>query len=897
MSLADTIASALRVAQRQTERSPSDAMKEAGNYAKGKLPYKGLTIAIENPKGSERSGVGKDGKRWSVKMPAAYGYVLGSEGYDGDHVDVYLGPDHASNKVFIVDQVNAEDGKFDEHKCLLSYPSRSAALADYEKAFSDGKAKQRIGAVTEMSVDEFKAWVKSGETKKPLGDLRMKRANGGAVTYSRDSLTVSPADEILRGYAEGGVPKGDWRSDVDAPRPHYHPVTGEWIDPDKMGPATLKEGPAPRSMLDAVLDYGAMPAKGFVQSYDDAASSVARAAEDPSIPNLTDAGVRTGMAFFQPMRAAKALGLGLGAAGIQESGLLSGRSAQAEGDGLSPEQAARLKALQRKGTLSRAEREEKNKLTDMQASYARIQAETEAQSRLKKQIYEDEVKAEKEKAALAEYKGAVSNAEKALAEEKAKKPRRFEETMPGQIFDRLGGLAPGVMALGAGALTRGAAGIGKSGAMTDYVYPGLVGGFTGAAMTNVPLGHKVLFEPAENPDRRAYEAYARELPPEHPRKKEWQDYARGLPEENPERRLAVDELYDPIKSAERTGFGAIEGILGGIGGSEAVRILGRAPMDVARAPGRLKKAFDEELGRAPAGGRPQAGSLPSSPHPDSPALQDALSRAEGRRLIGDRSQTGPSGLSAASPGAGPSPASEALSSPALPPPAKRSRPKKDVASDEPKVKRSSMMEDAKKIEEELKGMTPLPSSSDRPMSSWMPADPEVIVKTPRAGGGWYTRREDGRFRGGAVKGKPSSTPSPLAAAMETARRYATGGRVVVGPVVGDTGGRSDELPVSVPPGSHVIPADVVAALGEANTLAGMRALESRFPKSAMPRRATGGEIPVLISDGEFVISPDEVAEMGGGDPEKGHKILDNLILSIRKQHIKTLQSLPGPAKG
>ena len=180
---------ALAIASKLVDRKPTDAQKESGNYAKGHAKVHGLDVTIENPKGSERSGMGKDGKRWSVKMPAIYGYVKGTEGFDGDHVDVYIGPDHDSKKVFVVDQINAEDGKFDEHKCLLSYQTKEAALADYRKAFSDGKADQRIGAVTEMTIDRFKSWVKSAGTQVPLGDIRKKYANGGAVIADEDLLS------------------------------------------------------------------------------------------------------------------------------------------------------------------------------------------------------------------------------------------------------------------------------------------------------------------------------------------------------------------------------------------------------------------------------------------------------------------------------------------------------------------------------------------------------------------------------------------------------------------------------------------------------------------------------------------------------------------------------------
>lgn len=141
------------------------------------------------------------------------------------------------------------------------------------------------------------------------------------------------------------------------------------------------------------------------------------------------------------------------------------------------------------------------------------------------------------------------------------------------------------------------------------------------------------------------------------------------------------------------------------------------------------------------------------------------------------------------------------------------------------------------------------------------------------------------------------TGGAIRRALDKARAYANGGRVVVGPLVGETDGRADKLEASVPPGSHVIPADCVGYLGQGNSNAGLKALQQRFRHSAVPRRAAGGEIPVLLSDGEFVVSPEDVAEMGGGDPEKGHKALDALILSIRKNHIDTLKKLPGPVKG
>lgn len=148
----------------ETNTSPTDAQKEQGNYKKAKIKIQGLDIAIENPRGSTRSGTDKDGKPWSVTMHNHYGYIKRTEGADGDHVDVFIGPNPDSDKVFIVDQVNA-DGTFDEHKVLMAFDSKLKARSGYKSNYSNG---WKVGPITSMSMEEFKDWVKNGDTKKPL---------------------------------------------------------------------------------------------------------------------------------------------------------------------------------------------------------------------------------------------------------------------------------------------------------------------------------------------------------------------------------------------------------------------------------------------------------------------------------------------------------------------------------------------------------------------------------------------------------------------------------------------------------------------------------------------------------------------------------------------------------
>jgi hypothetical protein len=125
--------------------------------------------------------------------------------------------------------------------------------------------------------------------------------------------------------------------------------------------------------------------------------------------------------------------------------------------------------------------------------------------------------------------------------------------------------------------------------------------------------------------------------------------------------------------------------------------------------------------------------------------------------------------------------------------------------------------------------------------------------------------------------------------------HAKGG-VVAGPVIGTTGGREDAKPVDVVAGSYVVPADVEAACGDGNTLAGHKVLERTFGASR-PVRAGGAAVPIMISDGEHVLTPEQVTKFGRGNHDQGCRALDQWVKNTRSKNIKHLKGLPGPAKG
>lgn len=174
----------------EVDTDPTEGQKEAGNYRKGHVSIQGLDISIENPRDSIRSGTDPDGNRWESTMAHHYGYIKRSEGADGEQVDVFIGPNPDSDKVFVVDQVNP-DGSFDEHKVMIGFDSRSAAQTGYRSNYQDGWT---VGPITEMTMEEFRQWLESGNSFEPI-NARLR-----GQSDSRTSSGVEDAPVVYSGY-------------------------------------------------------------------------------------------------------------------------------------------------------------------------------------------------------------------------------------------------------------------------------------------------------------------------------------------------------------------------------------------------------------------------------------------------------------------------------------------------------------------------------------------------------------------------------------------------------------------------------------------------------------------------------------------------------------------------
>lgn len=128
----------------------------SGHKLQDRTSWNGLKISIENKKGSVRRGVDKDGHHWATKMHFDYGYIRGSEGTDGDHVDCYLGDNMDAKKVYIVHQNDPVTHKYDEDKCMLGFDT----LEDAKKAYLMQYDRPGfLGKIDTMDFDEFKEFI------------------------------------------------------------------------------------------------------------------------------------------------------------------------------------------------------------------------------------------------------------------------------------------------------------------------------------------------------------------------------------------------------------------------------------------------------------------------------------------------------------------------------------------------------------------------------------------------------------------------------------------------------------------------------------------------------------------------------------------------------------------
>lgn len=206
---------------------------------------------------------------------------------------------------------------------------------------------------------------------------------------------------------------------------------------------------------------------------------------------------------------------------------------------------------------------------------------------------------------------------------------------------------------------------------------------------------------------------------------------------------------------------------------------------------------------------------------------------------------------------------------------------------------------------------------------------------PNTPGGQQTQPQQPLKSGGAVNrlagGPMGVSPSEAEPWWTRAEaRSGAGSQSGSGFLHGTTMGRADDVNATVPAGSYVWPADVIAGVGEGNSLAGARIMQAvldsgphgipqvrgsrgmgppRPPREFREEAARGGPIKLYrdggakssgvkakLSHGELVSPPAHALAWGDGDITRGHRIFDKWVVALRKDRIAKDKKLPGPVK-
>lgn len=157
------------IAEQAHNTNPTEKQKETGIYDKARISLQGHNITIETLKGTQRSGVDSNGKAWSITMNNHYGELDGTTGYDGDAIDVFVGPNPKGGQIFVIDQLTSE-GTFDESKVMLGFDSAEEAKAAYMSNYEAGW--KGFGSITPAG-ENFKQWLYDGKKqRKPFAEYK-----------------------------------------------------------------------------------------------------------------------------------------------------------------------------------------------------------------------------------------------------------------------------------------------------------------------------------------------------------------------------------------------------------------------------------------------------------------------------------------------------------------------------------------------------------------------------------------------------------------------------------------------------------------------------------------------------------------------------------------------------
>lgn len=184
-------------------KDPTQAEIKAGNYKKASIKFHTIPIKIENLKGSFREGKSANGRAWRNRLFAHYGYISKTSGADSEQIDVFLGDNPKSEQAFVIDQLRSDGKTWDEHKVILAVDSADEAEALYRKHYPS--SWKGLGAITPMTMPQFKEWLKSGDTKTPVAWRRPVQRSTRKPQAEHDSILEYISKLRLTGNKSAGI--------------------------------------------------------------------------------------------------------------------------------------------------------------------------------------------------------------------------------------------------------------------------------------------------------------------------------------------------------------------------------------------------------------------------------------------------------------------------------------------------------------------------------------------------------------------------------------------------------------------------------------------------------------------------------------------------------------------
>lgn len=233
----------LKKSKKKNSVEPDKTKRTGGRQLHDRVKFRGLDISIENRAGSVREWYDPDkGEYGETLMSTPYGYVRGSVGQDGDHVDVYVGPNELAPEVYVINQMKRpEFVRFDEQKCMLGFDSPGEAKAVYLSHFDD---ERFFGTMQTMPFEEFKEKVLATNGRNRL--VRAYRIHGMQKSSKRgESFSEATVARIARklgiAWEEVDWTLQDLRQGMIEELEHRDVTDGDPIDTAKIAIAHLRE--------------------------------------------------------------------------------------------------------------------------------------------------------------------------------------------------------------------------------------------------------------------------------------------------------------------------------------------------------------------------------------------------------------------------------------------------------------------------------------------------------------------------------------------------------------------------------------------------------------------------------------------------------------------------------